>query len=160
MILHHLAIVAKVVHDHSEKYHLFKRQCFWYSDVVSGVLEKHFSLSKVKVSDTSLTADHATDAEMEIFDSLRGTCNRVKIYQRRMDLIDEIHALFVARKKDIESSVNLLNICIFLLTNHDPRSWNPERLLRQNIKVRRGQRKRSRECRKRMRRNGRRRREC
>ena len=122
MILHHLAIVAKVVHDHSEKYHLFKRQCFWYSDVVSGVLEKHFSLSKAKVSDTSLTADHATDAEMEVFDDLSGTYKKVKIYERRMEVIDEIHPVFVAYKKDIESSVNLLNICIFLLTNHDHRS--------------------------------------
>ena len=122
MILLHLAIAAKVVHDHNEKYHLFKRQCFWYTDVISGVLEKEFSLSKAKVSDTSLTADHAPDAEMERFDSLSGTYKKVKFYQRRIEVIDEIHAVFEAYRKNIETSVNLLNIGILLLTDHDHRS--------------------------------------
>ena len=114
MILHHLAIVAKVVHDHYEKYDVLKHQCFWYSDAITGVLEKHFSLqvSKAKVSDSSLTADYTKEAEMEVqvFDDLSGTCKKFKIYKRPIDVIDEIHAKFDEYKKDIETSVNLLNV--------------------------------------------------
>ena len=42
MILLDLAIVVKVVHDHGDKYQLFKHQCFWYSDVIVGVLKLYF----------------------------------------------------------------------------------------------------------------------
>jgi hypothetical protein len=54
MILLDLAIVAKVVHDHSDKYQLFKRQCFWYSDVIIGVLQENFPRIQV---DPSLVAE-------------------------------------------------------------------------------------------------------
>ena len=62
MILHDLAMISKLVHDHSEKFQLFKRQGFWYSDVITGVLEQHFSV-KAYVSDTSLRAESADHAK-------------------------------------------------------------------------------------------------
>ncbi|KAF8805461.1 hypothetical protein BYT27DRAFT_7339721, partial [Phlegmacium glaucopus] len=40
IILLDLVIVAKLVHDYSDKYHLFKRHCFWYSDVIVAVLRQ------------------------------------------------------------------------------------------------------------------------
>jgi hypothetical protein len=127
MILLDLAIVAKVVHDHSDKYQLFKRQCFWYSDVIVGVLQENFPRIQVATRDSSLVADHAQGAEMEILDNLSGTYKRVPIYNRRMDLIREIHGLFVTYNFQTRSWVNLLNTGIFLLANHYHRSRKPQR---------------------------------
>ena len=107
MILLDLAIVAKVVHDHSDKYQLFKRQCFWYSDVITGVLEQHFPQVHKVVYHSSLEAAHARDAEMDSFDKLSGTYMKVPIYFRRMSVIKEIHDIFVPYKLDFQSSVKV-----------------------------------------------------
>ena len=122
MILLDLALVAKVVHDHSDKYELFKRQCFWYADVITGVLEKSFPGIEVVVPDRLLRDEHDENAEMEMFDKDAGTYLGVKIHRRRTRMIDEIHAIFVPYRRKVYSEVNLFNILIFLLTNYCHRS--------------------------------------
>jgi hypothetical protein len=161
MILLDLAIVAKMVHDHSKNYDVFKRQCFWYSDVIVGILQKRFPRVQVATPDSSsLAEEHEQDAEMEVLDSKSGTFKRVPIYNRRMSAIKEIHEKFETYDTHIRSSVNHLNTSIFLLANHYHRSQKPQRLLRECRKRRRECRKRTRDCRKRGRRNGKRTREC
>jgi hypothetical protein len=141
MILLDLAIAAKVVHDHSDKYQLFKRQCFWYADVIMGVLHKNIPGTIHKPSSSE------DDEEVEIYDYLSGTFMRVPIYSRRISLIEEIGNLFVTRNSNIRFKVNLLNASIFLLANHYHRFRKPQRLLRRR-------RKRSRDWGKGWRRNG------
>jgi hypothetical protein len=113
MILLDLAIVVKVVNDHSDRYRLFKRQRFWYSDVIIGVLQENFPrMSRIRI-DPSLVAEHAQDAEMEVLDDLSGTYMRVPIYHRRMSVIEETHDNFVKYSFHIRSLVNLLNMVYF-----------------------------------------------
>ena len=104
MILLDLAIVAKVVHDHSADYQILTSQCYWYSAVIVSVLRKSFPNSA-----SSLKADHGKDLEVEIFDKKAGTYIRIPIYSERTEVIAEIHDLFKTYKDRIYSSVNLLN---------------------------------------------------
>ena len=106
MILFDLAMVAREVHDHDDEYCLFRRQCFWYSDAIVGVLEQYFDI-KVDTADRSLDADHAEDAEMEVFDNVSGTYMRIPIYSRRISLIAEIHDSFAKCKADTQTLVSL-----------------------------------------------------
>jgi hypothetical protein len=123
-----LAIVAKLVHDHTNKYHLIKSQCFWYSDVIVAVLQKSFSGIQVR-RDASVEADHAPDTKMENFDELGGTVKTFQLYRRRESVIREIDETFVSYRCQVYSSVCFLNTCIFLLTtNHYGRSREPLRL--------------------------------
>ena len=109
MILLDLATVAKLVHDHSDKYELFTRQCYWYSDAIIGVLVQHFP--------QIIVMDRSNLEETEIFDRLSGTYMRVSVHSRRMPLIREIHDIFVKYNLELQSSVNPVIIGIFLLTN-------------------------------------------
>ena len=152
MILLDLALVAKVVHDHSDKYELFKRQCFWYADVITGVLEKSFPGIEVVDPNRPLRDEHTETAEMEMFDKDAGTYSGVPIHIRRTCMIDEVHAIFEPYKRDAYSLVNLFNILIFLLTNYCYRSRKLQLLLRRNGKRKRrhGKRKRRHGKRKRL----------
>ena len=111
MILLDLAIAAKVVHDHSDRYQVFKRQCFWYSDVIMGVLHNNFPAT-VRNCSSSLEVDHAQHAEMEEYDRISGTFMRVPIYKRRISTIEDIGNLFAEYKSDILSKVNFLNASV------------------------------------------------
>ena len=111
MILLDLAIAAKVVHDHSDKYQVFKRRCFWYSDVIIGVLHDKFPAT-VRNRSSSLEVDHARHAEMEEYDKISGTFRRVPIYKRRMSLIEDIGYVFAEYRSDILSKVNFLNASV------------------------------------------------
>jgi hypothetical protein len=133
IILLDLAIVAKLVRDHSDKYQLFKRQCFWYSDVIVAVLQNSFSGIQVVRRNSSVEADHAPNAEMEIFDRLSGTFKTVPFYQRRKSVIKEIGETFSSYRPQVYSSVYFLNFCIFLLTNCYIRFEKPHRLLSRQL---------------------------
>ena len=126
MILLDLAMAAKLVHDHSSKYQLITRQCFWYSDAMLGVLEKHFPGIKIvkKTKQEDLIETYGSGSS--------GTRMHVPVYFRRMSLINEIHDTFVQYKLDFQSLVNLLNIGIFLLTNYCHRFWKPNVLLKKH----------------------------
>jgi hypothetical protein len=155
MILLDLAIAAKVVHDHSDKYQLLKRQCFWYADVIISILHKNIH----GTTRESLSPEDEQNAEMERYDHSNGTFKRVPIYIPRLSLIEEIGNIFATYNSQIQSTVNLLNPSIFLLANHFNRSRKPQRLLRRNRKRRRECRKGWRRRRKGGRRNGKGRRE-
>ena len=68
MIVLDLAIVAKVVHDHSAEYQILTSQCFWFSAVIVSVLRKSFPQLKISNGASSLKADDGQDLEMEISD--------------------------------------------------------------------------------------------
>jgi hypothetical protein len=107
MIVLDLAIVAKVVHDHSAEYQILTSQCFWFSAVIVSVLQKAFSQIKVSNSASSLKADHGQDLAME--NKKGGTYKNFTIYSERPEVITEIYDRFVTYKDQIYSSVNLLN---------------------------------------------------
>jgi hypothetical protein len=116
MILLDLAIVAKFVHDHSEYYRLFKRQCFWYSDMIVAILQREFPEIQLISRSTSVEQDHSQDAQLDQFNEESGTYKKIPIYSRRMSMIEEIHAGFIPYKDDLYSSVRLLIDSIHLFT--------------------------------------------
>ncbi|KAF8816364.1 hypothetical protein BYT27DRAFT_7184291 [Phlegmacium glaucopus] len=101
-----LAIVAKVVHDNSSQYRLFKRQCFWYSDVIITVLERSFPEMKVQNSSQSVVNDHSESAAMEVYDELRGTFKSIPIYTPRNEIINKIQETFEKRKPEVYSLIS------------------------------------------------------
>jgi hypothetical protein len=108
MTLLDIAIVAKVVHEHSDKYDVFKRQCFWYSDVITGILQQSFPEVKVTTPpSSSLKKEHAPEAEMEVYDTKSGTFRSLQIYNRRKSAIEEIRTIYQEYDSGIKSSVNL-----------------------------------------------------
>ena len=109
MIVLDLAIVAKVVHDHSADYQILTRQCFWFSAVIVSVLRKSFPQIKASSGASSLKADNGQDLAMEVFDKKGGTFKRIQIYSERPEVIMEIYDLFEIYKDRIYSSVNILN---------------------------------------------------
>jgi hypothetical protein len=106
MTLLDLAIVAKVVHDHSDMYDVFKRQCFWYSDVITGILQQSFPDVKV-TTDSSLENERGPEAKMEIYDNKCGTFKSVQIYHRRRSAIEKIRDTYDVYNTQVKSSVNL-----------------------------------------------------
>ncbi|KAF8813295.1 hypothetical protein BYT27DRAFT_7206900 [Phlegmacium glaucopus] len=101
-----LAIVAKVVHDNSSQYRLFKRQCFWYSDVIITVLERSFPEMKVQNRSQSVANDHSESAEIAMYDELRGTFKSIPIYTPRNEIINKIQETFEKRKPEVYSLIS------------------------------------------------------
>ncbi|KAF8809953.1 hypothetical protein BYT27DRAFT_7187278 [Phlegmacium glaucopus] len=101
-----LAIVAKLVHDNSREYRLFKRQCFWYSDVIVTVLERSFHEMKVQNRSQSVLNDHSESAAMEMYDELRGTFKSIPIYTPRNEIINKIQETFEKRKPEVYSLIS------------------------------------------------------
>jgi hypothetical protein len=108
IILLDLAIVAKLVHDHSEQYRLFKRQCFWYSDMIVAILQREFHGIQLISRSSSVEQDHSQDAQLDQFNEESGTYRKIRIYSRRMSMIEEIHTCFKPYKDDLYSSARLL----------------------------------------------------
>ena len=109
MIVLDLALVAKVVHEHSAEYQILTSQCFWFSAVIVSVLLKSFPQIKVSNGASSLRADHGQDLAKEFCDKKVGTYRCISIYSERPEVIMEIYGLFETYKDRIYSSVNLLN---------------------------------------------------
>ena len=104
LILLDLAIVATLVHGHSEHYRLFKRQCFWFSDMIIGVMvEAAISVDGVESYNPRQCNDHLEDAEVEIYEG--GMFRSIKIYRRRQWMIENVHAKFNGAKSPILTSV-------------------------------------------------------
>ena len=119
IILLDLAIVAEVVHNHSKKYQLIKRQCFWYSDMIVAVLQKKFPWIQVVCRDASVEADHAaTGEEIEVFNGLSGTFMTAPFYSRQNSAVEEIQSKFDESSLSKYASVYLLNSGIFLMAKY------------------------------------------
>jgi hypothetical protein len=116
IILLDLAIVAKLIYDHSEHYRLFKRQSFWYSDMIVAVLQREFPEIQLISRSKSVKRDHSQDAHLDQFDEESGTYKKIPIYSRRMSMIEEIHEGFKPYKDRLYSSVRLLIDSIHLFT--------------------------------------------
>ena len=162
MIVLDLAIVTKVVHDHSTEYQILTSQCFWFVAVIVSVLQKSFPQIKASNGASMLNADHGQDLAVEFSDKKGGTYRRIPIYSERLEVITEIYHLFETYKDQVYSSVNILNTgCNFFADYsliHYLRSRKPHSMLNgkwmrteKHRKRWRRHRKRSRECRKRTR---------
>jgi hypothetical protein len=103
-ILLDLAVVATLVDDR------FKRQGFWYSDLMVAVLQQSFSGIQGFRRHASVEADHAQDAEMDILDELSGTFKKVRTHSiLRTSVIKEILETFATHRLQIFS----LRSCFF-----------------------------------------------
>ena len=111
-----LVIAAKVVHDYRNMYHLFRHQCFWYSDMIVAILEQEFPLIRFDERSDFIKNIRSRDAEVEVLDKVSGTYKRLLIYSRRMSIVDEIHHIFQTQRLDARSSVCLLD-CGYTFTN-------------------------------------------
>jgi hypothetical protein len=107
LVLLDLIIVAKLVHDHSDHYRLFKRQCFWYSDMIAAVLKQVSANVQEYSSVPSVELDHSEEAEVEMFEASSGTFRSIKIYKPRKSMINEVYERFEPRKREILSTVCL-----------------------------------------------------
>ena len=131
LVLLDLVIIAKLVHDHSEHYRLFKRQCFWYSDMIAAVLKKVSTNVQEYFTAEEVEFDHSKNATVQIWD-ISGTFKWVKIYTQRTSMIDDVYQQFEPRKRQILSTVCLdsfLNDVMFVLTYSYCRSSRLKRKL-------------------------------
>ena len=95
-----LALAAEVVHNDSDKYELTSRQCFWYADTISAVLETYFP--KIKIQ-TQLRASE--DGEDERHDENGGKFMRIVLHKRDQGAVDEIVKVFRQRKAMVDALV-------------------------------------------------------
>jgi len=109
-----LALVAKLVHDHSERYTLLKQQCFFFADIVVAVLQELFSGAEITHRGNLIDG---RDADMQVYDSCTDKYKWLKIYSRQMEIVNEIKSSFDQHKLLIDSSVYSLNEPLLLLTN-------------------------------------------
>ena len=100
IILLDLAIAAKEVHAHSTMYRLFKRQCFWYSDMVVAILEQEFPLIRLVESSEIVERARAKDAVFEVLDEVSGTYKKLLIYSRRISIVKEIHDIYQIQRRE------------------------------------------------------------
>jgi hypothetical protein len=109
MILLDLVLVASLVHDLNNNYKLFKRQGFWFSDLIVAVLQQIFLEIQVVHRAASVEADYAHDAEIDILDESSGTFKKVPIYLLRTSFIKEIFETFATCRPRILSSVSCIS---------------------------------------------------
>jgi hypothetical protein len=109
MTLLDLAMAAKIVHDQNTHYHLFRRQCYWYADSITGILEQHFPDIKTDVRSSELDADLALEVKLEVHGEHRGTSNGIPIYTRRKKMIEEFHGIFESHRRRTLTVVIILN---------------------------------------------------
>jgi hypothetical protein len=87
-----LCILATLVHDHRAIYRALGSQCYWYSDLISAVLQMKFRKVTRRGGPKNC-----------------GTYGLAPIYTRNDSLVKTIHATFEERKSELFSSVCLLN---------------------------------------------------
>ena len=107
-----LAIAAELVHNNSDKYEVISRQCFWYADTVSAVLETYFPNVKIQYRPKlSLSADvnHTENEEDGIHEENSGKFMQISFHKRQQGDVDQIVGVFRERKSTITDSV-----CLFL----------------------------------------------
>ena len=135
LVLLDLVIVAKLVHDHSQQYRLFKRQCFWYSDMIAAVLRQVSANIQEYSSDGNVEHDHSEAAHIEVFEIISensGTFKKIPIYKQRKSIIKEVYEQFGPRKGEVLSTVcldSLLNDVVLVLTYSYCRSRRLKRKL-------------------------------
>jgi hypothetical protein len=97
-----IAVVAKSVRIHNDQYKAFGCQCYWFSDVISAVLQKNFP-HVVRQDGSQSGALHKKC----------GTYGLMQVYSRKESDVERVHETFKARKAQIQSLVCLLdNGCI------------------------------------------------
>ena len=106
-----LALAAELVHNNSDKYQIISRQCFWYADTVSAVLETCFPNVKIQYRPKLADADvnHNEDGEDGVHDENSGKFLQFSFHRRQQGDVDQIVEVFHERKSTITDSV-----CFFL----------------------------------------------
>jgi hypothetical protein len=101
-----LALAAELVHNNSDKYQVMSRQCFWYADTVSAVLETYFPKIKIVYhSQSAIEGRHTESGEVELLDENSGKFMQISLHKRRQDVVNQIVEVFTQRKATIAASV-------------------------------------------------------
>jgi len=90
-ILLHLAILARIVHDDSPKYHTFRRQCYWYADTIMRIFQYSFPGITSRKSEASGTWNHITIHNSEDTNESRDMIDKIKFaFEQRREYVDEL----------------------------------------------------------------------
>jgi hypothetical protein len=112
-----LALAAELVHNDSDRYHIFRRQCFWYADTISAVLETCFPEIKIECHPPAVEGHHTENGKDEIYDENSGKFMQIPFHKRQQDVVDEIVWVFRQRKNSIIASVCFMVLYyVFCLT--------------------------------------------
>ena len=101
------ALAAEVVHNDSEKYKLLSRQCYWYADTVSAVLETYFpQIKKIKIK-----IQYTKNGEDERHDKKSGKFMKIHVHKREQADVDRIVENFRERKATVTALVCFSDLC-------------------------------------------------
>jgi hypothetical protein len=126
LILLDLVLLAKVVHDYSDKYRLLRRQCYWYADMIMRVLQASFS-DVTSNRDLSLKQHDDEHWEVEEYDEMSGTWKSIRIHETRKGMVNDIKHAFERRRLHVRKLVrvtqqSLLQLATIAHTSHRSRS--------------------------------------
>lgn len=112
-----LALAAELVHNNSDRYHLISRQCFWYSDTISGVLETYFPGIKIEYRPQSVEGRDTENREDENYDKNGGKFMHIPFHTMQQDVVDQIVQVFRQHKTTITVSVCFFDLYYVLIEN-------------------------------------------
>ncbi|KAM6495477.1 hypothetical protein JOM56_008183 [Amanita muscaria] len=93
-----IMILAYVMHQDSMTYELFERQCFWFADTISAILEQWFNAS----GDVSITDGKPTKSRFLRRNRSSGSVGILVVHQRKDDVIEKIRQKFRQKRDGLE----------------------------------------------------------
>ncbi|KAM6503703.1 hypothetical protein JOM56_000646 [Amanita muscaria] len=93
-----IMILAYVIHQDSMTYELFDRQCFWFADTISAVLEQWSNTS----GDVSITDGKPTKSRFLRRNKSSGSVGILVVHQRKEDVIEKIRQKFRQKGDEME----------------------------------------------------------
>ncbi|KIL67376.1 hypothetical protein M378DRAFT_197158 [Amanita muscaria Koide BX008] len=93
-----IMILAYVMHQDSMTYELFERQCFWFADTISAVLEHWFNAS----GDVSITDGKPMKSRFLRRNRSSGSVGILVVHQRKDDVIEKIRQKFRQKRDELE----------------------------------------------------------
>ncbi|KAF8509881.1 hypothetical protein BU17DRAFT_70297 [Hysterangium stoloniferum] len=132
-----IAIAAKLVRDHDERYRVLKGQCFWYSDMLMRILENHFinpdvdgSFKKLRGLGPVLEQEdvYAPNWKAETLPKEGGEVSHIPIYTLRKADVKELSEVLQKKLKDFAEKVQAAEALIQEIADLRERAKLAERL--------------------------------
>ncbi|KAF8509878.1 hypothetical protein BU17DRAFT_98604 [Hysterangium stoloniferum] len=137
-----IAIAAKIVHDHDERYRVFKGQCFWFSDMIMRVLENYFinpdvdgSFVKLRTLGPDLEQEdaYAPNWQAEVLSKEGGKVSHIPIYSLRKADVKDLSEVFKKVLEDCAEKVQAEETKFQEMANVRERAKLAERLQEEKI---------------------------
>ena len=100
-----LMILAYVVHEDSTAYELLGRQCFWFADTISAILEKW---STPPTDEATTTKGKSTKSSFLKRKKSAGRVGILVVHRRKPDVIDKIWEKFLKQRENMNAEVSAL----------------------------------------------------